>query len=206
MRHFGPGRSDGARWLILPRKGVTTAAQLEQARTELGSLDLKAPSAAGLMPSLSPCNRYHPPAKQLDVMCFSLNPQVHASDNLSLVENLESHGDLVHSAVTVCEDCPVAVTPITLRRRSNPDATGPDALLPADRLPANVDVRQMSLFAAAWTVGSLSRLCHADFLTYFQTHGWCGVIQGDEDPPRPQLFPARAGEIFPRVPRRSRAC
>lgn len=185
-----------ARWLILPRRGVTTPQQLEAARTELGSLDLKALFGGGTDVEFVAVNRQHPP-KGMDVLCFSLNPQVHAFDNLSLVENLESHGDVVASAIAVGGDCPVAVTPISLRRRSNPDATGPDTLAAADRLPANVDVRQVTLFAAAWTVGSLSRLCHADFLTYFETHGWRGVMQGDEDPALPRLFPGRKGEIYP---------
>ena len=117
-----------ARWLILPRKGVTTAGQLERARAELARLDLKTLFGGGTDAEFVAVNRNHPPAGQIDVLCFSLNPQVHAFDNLSLVENLESHADVVHSAILVGDDCSVAVTPISLRRRFNPDATGPESL------------------------------------------------------------------------------
>ena len=33
--------------------------------------------------------------------------------------------------------------------------------------------------------------------TYYETTGWRGVIQGDEPPSAPELFPSRAGMVFP---------
>jgi D-apionolactonase len=57
----------------------------------------------------------------------------------------------------------------------------------------------MSLFGAGWTLGSLHRLLESGVAaaTYFETTGWRGVMQGDEPPAVPELFPARAGMIFP---------
>jgi D-apionolactonase len=183
------------RWIILPQKGVTGEKALELARRHLAEVDEKAFIAAGTDAEFVAVNRNAPPLRLLEIMSFSLNPQVHAFDNASLVENLEAQSDVVASASQVSDGRPIAITPITLRRRFNPDATAPDALAP--KLPASVDVRQLSLFAAAWTVGSLSHLVRADYLTYFETHGWRGVLQGDAPPPRPDLFPASAGDLFP---------
>jgi hypothetical protein len=36
-----------------------------------------------------------------------------------------------------------------------------------------------------------------DAVTYYETTGWRGVIQGDEAPAAPERFPARAGMVFP---------
>jgi hypothetical protein len=93
----------------------------------------------------------------------------------------------------------VIVSPVTLKPRFNSAATGPEAARGDGELPAQVDPRQMSLFGAGWTVGSLARLIEsgASSLTYYETTGWRGVIQGDEPPPLPDRFPAEAGVVFP---------
>ena len=184
-------------WLILSKSGVTTLAQVDAAREQLSAISPNALFGGGTSAEFVAVNRQRPPMEQLDLLIFALNPQVHAFDNLSLVENLESNVDLIESAIKLSGDRPISVSPITLKRRFNPDATGPDGLASTTTLPASVDPRQMSLFAAAWTVGSLSRLCHADFLTYFETHGWRGVLQGNRGPALPELFPAAAGDLFP---------
>ena len=53
---------------------------------------------------------------------FSISPQVHAFDDLSLMENLEAQPETIQS---VRQFCPagIHITPVTLRPRSNPNAT-----------------------------------------------------------------------------------
>jgi len=63
----------------------------------------------------------------MDAVCYSANPQVHAFDNLSLVEALAGQAYTVTSARSFCGSRPVAVTPITLRPRFNPQAAAPEA-------------------------------------------------------------------------------
>jgi hypothetical protein len=90
------------------------------------------------------------------------------------------------------------VGPVTLRRRYNVNATvaEEDTL---GGLPDSVDPRQASLLGAAWTLASAKYLSEhgASAITYYETVGWSGVIQGDGDPPLPERFPARAGQAFP---------
>ena len=57
----------------------------------------------------------------------SLNPQVHAFDNASLVETLEAQKWTVESARKFVGGLPISVSPITLRPRFNPNATGADS-------------------------------------------------------------------------------
>ena len=63
--------------------------------------------------------------------------------------------------------------------RFNPFTTSPETELKSNQLPSQVDVRQMSLFGAGWTVGSLKYLCESEAysLTYFETTGWRGAFR-----------------------------
>ena len=104
----------------------------------------------------------------------------------------------VTSARAIAGDMPLAVGPVTLRQPFNPNATGSTPELAPDELPAPVDVRQLSLFGAGWTVGSLHRLAGAgaDSLTYYETTGWRGLMAG-ADVAKSHLFPASPHQLFP---------
>jgi hypothetical protein len=92
------------------------------------------------------------------------------------------------------------VTPVTLRPRFNPNATAVPSPVPPDVLPPQVDVRQMSLFGAAWTLGSiasLSRELSLRSITYYETTGWRGVMEWSDRPRLPHRFVTRPGWVFP---------
>jgi len=83
--------------------------------------------------------------------------------------------------------------------RFNPNATGPEPDPEPDQLPSQVDPRQMSLFGAGWTLGSLKYLAGSDVqsLTYYETTGWRGVMETEAGSPLPQQFYALPGAVFP---------
>ncbi len=66
-------------------------------------------------------------------------------------------------------------------------------------LPADVDARQMSLFGAGWTLGSLKYLSESGVrsATYFETLGWRGVMETAYGSPMPDLFPSLPGSVYP---------
>jgi D-apionolactonase len=139
----------------------------------------------------------HRPAAHFPA-AFSINPQVHAFDDLSLIENLEAQPETVQSVRQFCV-AGIHITPVTLRPRSNPNATTP-SVEPFDLLPSSVDPRQRTLFGAAWTVGSLARLLplpEIESLTYYETIGWKGLMEAEQGNPLPKQFQSRPGEIFP---------
>jgi hypothetical protein len=92
----------------------------------------------------------------LDGIAYAMEPQVHASDEASIMESLEAQGDTVASARAIADGKPVSVGPIALRNR----ALGPDP-------------RQASSFCAAWTLGTINALATADAasITLFETAG-----------------------------------
>jgi D-apionolactonase len=172
---------------------------VELARRALREVASAALFAGGTNANFCELNRFRPDGVRDEGIVYTINPQIHAFDELSLVENIAGQGETVKSALAYGDGRPVVVSPVTLKPRFNSVATTAEPELAPGELPPQVDPRQMSLFAAAWTVGSLNRLIESDVtaLTYYETTGWRGVIQGDEEPPATERFPARAGMVFP---------
>ena len=124
---------------------------------------------------------------------------MHAFANADLVETLAAQAATVTSARAFSAGRPVAVSPVTFFMRFNPNATGAQAAPPPGTLPARVDMRQMSLFGAGWTLGSLKYLAEsgAASVTYFETTGWLGVMERAAGAPLPEQFPSIPGAVFP---------
>jgi len=135
----------------------------------------------------------------VDLVCFSVNPQVHAFDNSTMVENLQGQAFAVESARQFVGHTPIAVTPITLRPRYNPNAQDAETSSLTKELPPQADPRQMSLFGAGWTAGSLKYLAEAgaDTVTYYETTGWRGVMETETGSSLPEKFPSSPGCVFP---------
>ena len=190
-----------ARWLIF-RQGekTTTAPWVALARTHLTSYDPTVPIGAGTNVYFTELNSRRPPIDLLDVVAYSINPQVHAFDNASLVETLAAQATTATSARQFCGKRPLVVSPITLQPRFNPNATGPEAQPAPGALPPQVDPRQMSLFGAGWTLGSIKQLAETgevDSITYYETTGWRGVMERTPGSALPAKFPSIAGGVFP---------
>jgi len=189
-----------ARVLVFHENEPTTSRQwVERVRARLGPRLAGVPIGGGTNLYFAELNRSRPDPAGLDAVAYSINPQVHASDERSLVENLEAQRDTLTTARSFCGDLPLVVSPVTLKPRFNPDAVGQEPPPRAGELPSAVDPRQMSLFAAAWTLGSIKQLAEggADSVTYYETAGWRGIKQTDGGCPNPELFLAAPRLVFP---------
>lgn len=184
------------RWLIFRQGGKTTH---EKGLLHARSLLRKGvPIGAGTDAFFAEINRGRPPAERVDFVTYSSNPQVHAFDNASWVETLPVLPVTVESAAQFSGGKPVVISPITLKMRWNPNATAPSVPVLGD-LPPQVDVRQMSLFGAGWTLGSLKFLATSGVaaLTYYETIGWLGVMERESGAPLPEQFPSIPGGVYP---------
>ena len=78
--------------LIFHKAEMSTSSQwIELARRYLP----EAKVGAGTNAYFTELNRERPPTELLDLVCYSMNPQVHAFDNASLVETLETQAQTV---------------------------------------------------------------------------------------------------------------
>jgi len=188
-----------ARWIVFHVAEVVTGKQwIDLARQHLKG----APVGGGTNQYFTELNRNRPdPVTPIDFAAYSVNPQVHAFDNMSLMENLGPQADTIRTARSFLGPSQgIAITPVTLRPRFNPQARIQPAILTGE-LPSRVDPRQPSLFAAAWTAGSLQHVIDAGAaasVTYYETHGWAGLIERDSGSPLPaEKFPSKPGALFP---------
>jgi hypothetical protein len=157
-----------ARWLVLPAEEKSTSRRWLDAARRI--LPPGAPIGGGTNAYFTELNRERPDPSWLDVACYSINPQVHAFDDRSLVENLEPQGDTVRSARRFLGARPIAVTPVTLAPRFNASLR--------EYKPNPPDSRQPSLFAAAWAAASVKYLAEAGAasVTMFEATGGGGLM------------------------------
>jgi len=187
-------------WLIFHRAEQSTGEEwVNLARRYLTGYAPGAKFGAGTNVYFAELNRSRPPVGALDLVSYSINPQVHAFDNSSLVETLETQASTVESARQFVGAVPLAISPITLKPRFNPHIAGPGPEPPARELPPQVDARQMSLFGAAWTAGSLKYASESGVYsaTYYETSGWRGVMETEAGSPLADMFRSWAGAVFP---------
>jgi hypothetical protein len=125
-------------------------------------------------------NRNPPDPQLLDFITYSICPQVHAFDNLTLVENLGALSDSVSSARSLFPK-PVSIGAITLKQRFNAVATEKED---ENREIPESDPRQHTPLAAAWTLGCLRNLALAGAasITCFETVGPRGILSRTASP------------------------
>jgi hypothetical protein len=91
-------------------------------------------------------NRNREAAEGAEVVSFALCPQVHARDESTILENLQSLQDLARTARSFAGSAPLALSPLTLG--------------PAEEAP---DPRLTTEFGAAWLRGILAAATEAGF-------------------------------------------
>jgi len=141
-------------------------------------------------------NRERTPADGLDFLTYSINPQAHATDIRTLIENMVAQADTVNTCREFAAGKEIHVGPVTFRKRKNTMShlsEGKPATVPPD-----ADPRQISLFGAAWLLGSFKYLSEsrAEVITYFETCGWRGLFPHEEQP-WPAEFAFPGGAVYP---------
>jgi hypothetical protein len=144
-------------------------------------------------------NRNRPAGHEADLVCFSIQPQEHASDNQTLVENLKAQEYVVKSAAGFSEGRGIWVSPVNISRRFNANKTFIEEPLIGSVCTNAADARMMSLFGACWTAVSLKFLCENQIagVTFYETAGEKGIMQGEYLTPSSGKFTSYRGMIFP---------
>ncbi len=134
-------------------------------------------------------NDYRVPVEKIDFLTFSVNPQVHAFDLDSLTETLQAQRDVVETCKHFSDGKEVAVGPVSLHMRWNPNATTiDDKSNGPPSFTQQSDSRQVSLYGASWLMGSFKNLTEsgANTITFFQTSGRHGLMANVNDPWTPE--------------------
>lgn len=150
---------------------VPAAALMEAAYAALKAHFPQIPLGFGTDGYFTQLNRHRPQTTAFDFLQFSPNPQVHAFDTRTIIENLSAQRDVVRTAQSFAPGKAIHVAPITLRARHNPN--------PADA----IDPRQHSLLTAAWTLLSIKYLAPGAALSYFEWVGEKGILPQDGSSP-----------------------
>ena len=123
-------------------------------------------------------------ADGLDFVAYSIQPQAHAFDLNTLVENMEAQAYSVFSAKTLYPNQEVYVSPLTLLSRFNPSARYESDRWIELSIEQQTDTRQFSYFGAGWALGSLKTLAEAGArsVTLFRAAGPAGLVAHDGTP------------------------
>ena len=188
------------RWLVFHvDEPSTTERWARLVREHLARVTPDAPIGGGANAYFTQLNRGRPPVWALDFVCYSINPQVHAFDDTSLMETLPAQAWTVESARAFALGLPIVVSPVTLKPRFNASAHQPEAEWETGERNSPVDARQTSLFGAAWTLGSVKFLAESGVasVTYYETTGRRGVMEIEGGSPPTERFRSLPGAVFP---------
>lgn len=155
-------------------KVATPAALVSKFVGALRAVDSALLVLSGTEQNFNEINRSRPEYEGLDGIAFSYNPQVHAADDVSLMQNAATIVDIAESTRALYPGTSLSVGPVHLLGPNGPYPAGPAA--PGEP-SVSVDGRQRGLFGAAWTVAFL-RSCVAarvDAVTLFSLSGEGGT-------------------------------
>ena len=128
-----------ARVLVHLANGRTTPSRVVRAiRDQLGAVIDGVPFVGGTASGFSELNREPPDAGDVDGVAFAISPEMHATDERSLMRTLEIQATVVGQARVLGHGVPVVVSPVTMRSHAR------------------------TAFADAWAVGSLATLVGAE--------------------------------------------
>jgi hypothetical protein len=165
-------------WLVFRAgDGVTADGDVPLARKALAGVSAGAQFGGGSDRHFAELNRRRPSPFGLDRLVFALNPQVHAFDDATIVENLASLGAVADTMRGFAGAAALGISPVTLRPRTDPR---PHTSRAAGERPFTDDPRQATSFAAAWALAFLAGAAEAGFasVTFFELAGPRGLVDG----------------------------
>jgi len=139
------------RWPVLPPlEGFYAAARAFFPEARIGG---------GMITYFTELNRCRPTGAGIDFISHSTAPIVHAADDESVVQTLETMPHIARSVHALWPGLEYRIGPSSIAMRSNPYGEATVRNEPRHRVAlADEDPRQAGLFAAAWTVGYAAAL------------------------------------------------
>jgi hypothetical protein len=152
----------------------------------------------GMFSYFTELNRKRPPLDDLDLVSFTTSALVHAGDDRSVTEGLESLPHIARSVRAFIGDRPYAVGPSAIGMRDNPYGAAPMSNSNNIRQAMNRnDPRQRGLLGAAWNLAYFAHFAHggAAAIAMGGGVGPFGLIYYQA--PHPQPWFDQHGGLFP---------
>jgi hypothetical protein len=157
------------------------------------------PIGGGMLSYFTELNRKPPPGGLFDFITHSLCPIVHAADDISVMETLESIPSIIASTRKLIGRAHYHLGPSAIGCRGNPYGAAATPNPNNERLClAEMDPRQRGLFAAAWNVGLIAALAKGglESVTLGAVTGPQGVIYRKMAHPQPG-FDGTGAKVYP---------
>ncbi len=157
------------------------------------------PVGGGMFSFFTELNRKRPPVEALDFVCHTSCPMVHASDDITAMENLEAVPHIIKSTRAFAGDLPYRVGPGTIGARDNPYGEASTPNPQNGRLAlARMDPRQRGLLGAAWNLGYVAHMArgHVEAVALSAPVGEFGIIYAKMDYEQP-WYDLRDGGVYP---------
>jgi hypothetical protein len=160
----------------------------------------RVPVGGGSPAFFTELNRKRPPSGTFDFITHATAPTVHAADDLSVIETLQSLPHILRSARAIAGDAPHHIGPIGIGARLNPYGPGPTPNPEDGRVGlADADPRQRALLGAAWHVGYAATVAPfgIDTLVLGAPVGPFGLVSTRQAYARPWWDDADEGSLYP---------
>lgn len=157
------------------------------------------PIGGGMFSFFTELNRKRPPVEYLDFVGHTTCPMVHASDDITAMENLEAVPHVIKSTRAFVGDLPYRVGPSTIGARDNPyGATSTPNPLNGRLALARMDPRQRGLLGAAWNLGYVAHMARGqvDAVALSAPVGEFGIIYAKMDYEQP-WYDLRGDGVYP---------
>lgn len=152
----------------------------------------------GMFSLFTEMNRKRPPVDLIDLVSFTTTAMLHAGDDISVTETLETLPSVALSARAIAGDKPFAVGPSAIGMRMNPYGEAPFPNPKNIRQAINFnDPRHRGLLGSAWALGFFARFAAggAATITLGGTTGAFGLVSVAQDWPQPWFD--EEGGVFP---------
>jgi D-apionolactonase len=155
----------------------------------------------GVFTYFTEINRKRPPSELLDYVSHTTCSIVHAADDRSVMETLQTLPAIIASTRAFIGGCSYRIGPSAIACRSNPYGTAPFKNPHNRRVSlARVDPRQRSLFGAAYLVGYAAACARGglDAMAFGAPTGPFGFIYRPTDHAQPWFDdPTNAAAVYP---------
>src|SRR5215813_6605214 len=158
------------------------------------------PLGGGVFSFFTELNRKRPPAELLDFVTHTTCPIVHAADDISVMETLESLPYVVESTKAFIGGKPYRVGPSAIPARDNPYGASTTPNPNNQRVClAKMDPRQRGLFAAAWSLGYVAAFARGgvEAVSLGAPTGPAGMIYRRTDYPQPYFDDLKGPAVYP---------